>query len=86
MDRAPARLPSSSSRLIAVAVSLVGSAERVRTCMNCSQADFGDYCSGAREPNWIERGRLIDLIVAEHARIIAANRTLLAALRSGKRP
>jgi hypothetical protein len=54
--------------------------------MNCSQADFGDYCSGAREPNWIERGRLIDLIVAEHARIIAANRTLIAALRSGKRP
>jgi hypothetical protein len=69
-----------------MAVSLAGSAERVRTAMNCSDADFRDYCRGTREANWIELGRLVDLIVLEQAKLIAKNRAAIAAIRAGKRP
>jgi hypothetical protein len=65
-----------------MAASLVGSAHEVKTAMQCSEADFLEYCSGAKDPPWPELDRLITLIVREQGEIIARNRDLLAAQRA----
>ena len=82
MDRAPPTLPNTSSRLIAMAVSLVGEVEEVRKVMRCTQDDFRDYCASEKEPPWPELDRLIGLIISEQARMIAKNREFLAATRN----
>jgi hypothetical protein len=74
----PDRLSNTTSRLIALAVSLVGSPDAVKATMKCSDADFLAYCDGRKEPSWPELDRLIDLIVREQGNIIAKNRDLLA--------
>jgi hypothetical protein len=86
MDRAPSKLPNSASRLIAMAVSLVGSGDAVREHMRASQTDFTDYCAGQKEPGWSEFDRLIALIVREQGRMIAQNRELLSRIRQRKGP
>jgi hypothetical protein len=82
MDRAPPKLPNTTSRLIAMAASLVGEAEQVRAHMACSAADFLEYCAGRKEPPMPEFDRLISLIVREQGKIIAANRELIARIRA----
>jgi hypothetical protein len=81
MDRARSNPPNTASRLIAMAVSLVGDSRRVMEQMRCSEADFQLYCAGEREPGWSEYDRLIALIVDEQGIIIAKNRELLNKLR-----
>ena len=82
MDRAPGKLPKTSSRLIALAASLVGDAEAVRTEMGCPAADFRDYCAGRRELPSREFDRLISLIIREEAKVIGRNRRQVAAVRA----
>ena len=82
MDRSPEKLPSTSSRLIAMAVALVGAEERVRAHMKCDEADFRAYRAGRKEPDWVQLGRLVDFIIVEHGRVIAENRAALAQIRS----
>ena len=77
MDRAPHKLPNTASRLIAGAVSLVGSPEEVRAFMQTTAEDFLDYCACRKDPTWPELDRLITLIVREQGKIIAHNRRLL---------
>ena len=82
MDRCPDKLPNSSSRFIAMAVSLTGSSEVVRAAMQCSEEQFLQYCGGAEEPTWQELCRLIELVVAEQRKMIARNRERVAAHRA----
>ena len=81
MDRAPDHLPNNASRLIAAAVSLVGSADQVRACMESLEQDFQDYCAGRKEPPFTELDRLVTLIIREQGKIIAHNRELLRKIR-----
>lgn len=77
MDRAQSKLPNTASRLIAMAASLTGDPQSVKKAMLCSDADFLDYCAGAKEPPWHEMDRLITLMVREQGRLIAKNREFL---------
>lgn len=86
LDRAAAKLPNTSSRLIAMAVSLVGEAHPVLLEMKCSSDDFREYCAGRKEPPWSELDRLIQLIVREQGNLIAKNRQLLAHIRERNNP
>jgi len=81
-DRAAPKLPTTTSRLIAVAVSLVGEAQSVMLEMKCSHADFREYCFGLREPSAEEFDRLIELIVVEQRKMLEQNRELLAQARA----
>jgi hypothetical protein len=72
---------TTASRLIAMAVSLVGDAERVRVCIRSSESDFCEYCASRKELPGPELERLISLIIHEQGHIIARNRELLAELR-----
>jgi hypothetical protein len=81
MDRMPDRFPNTASRLIASAVSLVGSADEVRTFMGSTHEDFRAYCASAKEPSWREFDRLVTLIIREQGKIIAHNRDLLREMR-----
>jgi hypothetical protein len=81
MDRMPDKLPNTASRLIASAVSLVGSADEVRAFMGSTAEDFHAYCASAKDPTWPELDRLITLIIREQGKIIAHNRDLLRQIR-----
>jgi hypothetical protein len=76
------KLAGLSSRLIAMAVSLVGSPSLVMARMQCTREAFYDYCAGRREPAWDELERLVGLLVHEHGKLIAEQRELRAALGS----
>ena len=78
MDYIPPNLPNTSMRLIAMAVALVGSPQSVMLEMKCSNEEFGDYCAGRKPLTQTELDRLLQLISAEQARLIAKTRELLA--------
>lgn len=78
VDRGPGKLPNTSSRLIAMAVSLVGEAQSVVLEMKCSPHDFRDYCAGLKEPPPDQFERLVALIIHEQGKMIAKNRELIA--------
>jgi hypothetical protein len=59
MDRLPEKLPNTSSRLIAMAVSLLGEVQRVALEMKCSREDFLDYCAAQKVPLAEELDRLL---------------------------
>jgi hypothetical protein len=82
MDRVPPKLPNTASRLIAMAVSLVGDAQAVALEMHSSGADFSDYAAGKKEPPREEFDRLVFLIVREQGKLIAKNRRLIAQIRA----
>ena len=82
MERIAGKLPNTSSRLIAMAASLVGSAAAVMVAMQCKHADFPEYAAGRKEPTWPELDRLITLIVREQGKIIAKNREVIAERRA----
>ncbi|HEV3007666.1 MAG TPA: hypothetical protein VGX52_01380 [Burkholderiales bacterium] len=82
----PHKLPTSTSRLIGMAVTLVGEAQSVMLQMRCSHVDFREYCFGLKEPSAEEFDRLIELIVLEQRRMIDQNRELLAQVREGEKP
>ena len=81
MDRLPPKLRNTTSRLIAMAVSLVGEAQSVMLEMKCSNADFRRYCDGRREPSPEEFERLVSLIIHEQGKLVARNRELVAQFR-----
>jgi hypothetical protein len=81
MNHAQPKLPGSASRLIAMAISLVGHADRVRSQMECSAEDFQAYCAGTKEPPWPELDRLIHLLTREQGKVIADYQRLLAKVR-----
>ena len=81
MDRAPDKLPNTTSRLIAAAVSLVGSSEEVRARIQVTEARFLEYCASVSEPSFAELDRLVSLIVCEQGKVIAQNRKLLQRMR-----
>lgn len=80
------KTPTSASRLIAMAVSLVGEAQSVMLEMRCSHAEFREYCLGLRELPTEEFERLIELIGAEQRKMIDKNRELLAQVREVQKP
>jgi hypothetical protein len=73
--------PNTGPRLIAIAVSLAGSVQEVRAYMRSTEADFLEYCAGAKELAFDELDRLITFIVREQGKIIAQNRDLLQRVR-----
>lgn len=81
MDRIPPNLPNTASRLISMAVSLVGEAQTVALEMKCSNTDFRDYLAGKKEPPMEEFNRLVELVVREQTKMIARNRELVAQAR-----
>lgn len=85
MDRLAGKLPNTTSRLIAMAVSLVGDGETVRSAMQSSAEDFGDYRAGRKEPPFPELDRLVNLIIREQGQMIARTRELLARNRARRR-
>lgn len=85
MDRAPPKLPNTCSRLIAMAVSLVGEPQLVLLEMRCSHDDFQEYCAGRKEPPPEQFERLVALIVHEQGKMIAKNRELLTQCRERAR-
>jgi hypothetical protein len=82
MDRVPPKLPNNASRLISMAVSLVGEAQAVALEMKCSSVAFREYCAGRREPPAEEFDRLVTLIIREQGKLIARNRQLIAQIRT----
>jgi hypothetical protein len=84
LDRRPDKLPNTCSRLIAMAVSLVGAVAPVMAHMRSSPADFEDYRAGRKEPPWSEFDRLVSLIVREQQVVIARNRAFLNG--AGRKP
>lgn len=81
MDRVPPRLPTTASRLIAMAASLLGDAEKVRSEVGCSPEEFRAYREAEREPPWHQVDRLVLLILREQAKAIARNRELTGKIR-----
>lgn len=81
LERVSYERPSTGARLIAMAVSLAGSVEEVKACMRSTEADFLDYCAGAKEMALDELDRLVTLIIREQGKIIAQNRDLLQRAR-----
>jgi hypothetical protein len=51
-----------------MAVSFVGEAQSVALEMQCTNADFLEYCAGQKEPTLAELDRLIGLIIREQAK------------------
>jgi hypothetical protein len=84
MDRVAGKLPNTTSRLIAMAASMVGSVDEVMATMKCSEADFLEYLDGQKEPPWVELDRLVFLIVTEQRKLMDKNRALLDAHRAKK--
>ena len=74
-----------ASRLIAMAVSVLGSRDEVRALLKCSASDFRKYCEGTKEPSWPEIERLVDAIAREQGAVIEKNREFLDELRRKRR-
>lgn len=85
VDRAPRKLPNSSSRLIAMAASLAGSAEAVRKLMGCSEEEFRDYRSGRKEVPWSQLDPVVGLIVYEQGKVVRRNRAAIEEARRRSR-
>ncbi len=71
---------------MAMAVALVGSADRVRIRMQCSESDYAAYSAGLKEPSSPELNRLVDLIVDEQSRAVQANREAIRRVRQKLAP
>jgi hypothetical protein len=85
-DSSQPKAPTSASRLIAMAVSLVGEVQSVMLEMRCSHAEFREYCLGLKELPSAEFERLIELISTEQRKLIDKNRELLAQVRETQKP
>jgi hypothetical protein len=76
-SRSNGEVTQTASRLIAAAVSLVGSGQEVRAYMRATEEHFVEYCAGTKEPSFAELDRLVTLIIREQGKVIAQNRELL---------
>jgi hypothetical protein len=84
MDRVPGKLPNTDSRLIAMAVSLLGDWRKVMEQLRCPETDFREYSEGSRELPGPELDRLISLIIREQGKVIAAHRDMLTRHRANR--
>jgi hypothetical protein len=75
---------NTASRLIDIAVSLMGSVEPVIKEMKSSTDNFREYRAGTKKVPPLEYDRLISIIIREQGNVIAKNRELLAKLSSRK--
>ena len=75
------QLPTTSGRLLAMAVTLVGERAAVRDHMKFSDAELRAVLSGERELTWTELDLLTTLLVREQDNMIAKNRDLVELLR-----
>ena len=78
----PDNLQSIASSLMALAASLVHEPHKVWECMQCSAADYLDYCAERKLPSQLELERLVELILQEQRAILASNRSFLARLKA----
>ena len=74
-------MPNPASRMIAMAARLLGSSEKVKQCMQCSELEFRAYRAGRKEPSWLEIDRLVEIIMREQGVQIAKNRVFLDEMR-----
>ena len=72
---------TTSARLLAMAVTLMGERATVRDHMKFSDAELLAFLSGGRELTWAELDRLTTLLVREQDNMIAKNRDLVELLR-----
>ena len=72
---------STSSRLIAMAIGLVGDPETVRQRIDCTPVHFSECCAGIRELGNRELGLLIDLIIQQQKALIDKHREITATVR-----
>jgi hypothetical protein len=73
--------PTTTGRLLAMAVTLVGESATVRDHMKFSDAELRALLSGCRELTWTELDLLTTLLVREQENMIAKNRDLVELLR-----
>ena len=78
MERAPQNLPNTSSRLVAMAVRLLGSRSALQARLRWSDEQLELYSSGRGEPSFDEFAGLVSLIVDEQRAVIEKNRVLLS--------
>ena len=81
MDRAPDSSERMASRLISMAVSLVGDVEEVRKELTCSSKDLVEYCAARKQLTQSQFDTLFGIIFREQGKLIAENRELLAQIR-----
>jgi hypothetical protein len=74
-------LVTTSARLLAMAVTLVGSTQKVRVHMSLTEAELVALLAGERELTWVELDLLTTLLVNEQAHVIAQNRELVELIR-----
>ena len=75
------KLPTTSARLLAMAVGLLGETSLVRNHMKFSDTELVDVITGKREMTWVELDLLTTLLIREQGSIIAKSRDLLELLR-----
>jgi hypothetical protein len=64
-----------------MAVTLVGSTQKVRVHMSLTEAELVALLAGERELTWVELDLLTTLLVNEQAHVIAQNRELVELIR-----
>lgn len=74
-------LPTTSARLLAMAMALLGERAKLRDHMKFSDAGLLALLSGDRELTWTELDLLTILLVREQDSLIAKNRDLVELLR-----
>jgi hypothetical protein len=75
------QLPTTSARLLAMAMALLGERAKVRDHMKFSDAELLALLSGDRELTWTELDLLTTLLVREQGSMIAKNHGLVELLR-----
>lgn len=82
MDRIPEGISRATSRLITMAVSLLGDEEAVRKELNCSLPDFRAFIAMHKPPTAEQLNTLISIVVREQRSLIVKSRELSAELRA----
>jgi len=74
-------MPTTSARLLAMAMALLGERAALRDHMKFSEAELLALLSGDRELTWTELDLLTTLLVREQDSMIAKNRDLVELVR-----
>jgi hypothetical protein len=70
-----------ASRLISMAVSLVGDIEEVSKELMCSSKELVEYCAAKKQLTQAQFDMLLGIIFREQGKLIAKNRELLGQIR-----
>ena len=74
--------PKTSSRMIAMAVSLVGSPDPVRKAMALSTDEFEKLGAGLQDLTRAQFDQLVSIIFLEQSRLIERNRALISRIKA----